>query len=226
VSTEPFTQWIIEDDFVTPRPDWEAAGAQIVADIRPFEHVKLRMLNASHSAIAYCGLLAGKTFVDEVMSDEVLGGYVERLMSHALLPALEAPPAFSLEEYRDALLVRFANPCLAHRCQQIAMDGSQKIAQRWLPTLQQQPHPLLLNALSAWVYYVLFTAETLEDPMAEPLLAQRGSTAPMAVRVAAVLACARITAGAVTEFDELVASLVAGIAVIDSDGLSALLSGR
>ena len=96
--------------------------------------------------IALCGLLAGLKTVDAVMSNSILRNYVERLMDQELVPALSVPTGFDVSSYRDQLLQRFDNPCLAHRCAQIAMDSSEKIWQRWLPVLQQGSAPLLLKA--------------------------------------------------------------------------------
>lgn len=224
VSTEPFSQWIIEDDFAAGHPPWERVGAQLVDDIAPYENIKLRLLNASHSAIACCGLLAGVDTVDQVMDDAALGEFVRRLMSQDLMPALQVPADFDLAGYRDQLLQRFGNPRLAHRCAQIAMDSSEKIAQRWLPTLQQNRAPQLRRALAAWCYLVLATDIAVEDPRREQLLAQRASTAPLAGKVEAVLACARITPAAVADFAGLRDELLQGMDSIERDGLRALLA--
>jgi len=209
VATEPFSQWVIEDDFAAGRPAWELAGARFVTDVEPYEAIKLRLLNASHSAIAWCGLLTGCATVDAVMAVPELRGYIECLMSQELMPRIVVPAGFDLDAYRDALLARFDNPRLAHRCAQIAMDSSEKIAQRWLPALQAGVAPLLCRALGAWCYAVLCTDIALDDPRAAQLLAWRESEAPMGVRIAGVLACARITSDTVPEFARLCATVEA-----------------
>lgn len=224
VSTEPFSQWIIEDDFAAGRPAWERAGAQLVSDILPFENIKLRLLNASHSAIAYCGLLAGCATVDEVMADAALKPYVQRLMTLDLMPALSVPVDFDLTSYRDQLLSRFANPTLGHRCGQIAMDGSEKIPQRWLPTLAETAAPLLRKALAAWVYFVLFSDFELDDPRAAELTSQRESGADLHGRIERILACVRIDRDAIEQFDELVRDLENHVRVIGERGIRALLA--
>jgi fructuronate reductase len=135
VKTEPFTQWVIEDRFAAgERPDFEAAGVQIAADIAPWEAAKLRLLNGAHSGIAYLGGLAGMTFVHEVVA--LPGGrrFVERLWDEAET-TLTPPPGLDIAAYRGALMRRFANPGLPHRNVQIAMDGSQKLPQRLLATI-------------------------------------------------------------------------------------------
>ncbi len=188
VATEPFSQWIIERDFATAVPDWEAAGALYVDDIAPFEAMKLRLLNASHSAIAMLGLLAGRETVAEVMADAELRAFVESLMSLELLPGLAAPPGFDLPDYREQLLARFSNPCLQHRCAQIAMDSTEKLRQRWLPTLaDQRGDSLLVRALAAWCYLVMDTSVEIKDPRLGALLEVRASDQPARARLAALL---------------------------------------
>ncbi|WP_068094537.1 mannitol dehydrogenase family protein [Novosphingobium rosa] len=174
VLTEPFSQWVIEDRFAGPRPAWEQVGVQIVADVTPFETAKLRMLNGAHSALAYCGLQAGHTFVHEAMGDPALRVLVEQLMRQEAAPTIEAAAGQDLDAYADALVQRFDNPTLNHRLMQIAMDGSQKIPQRWLATLeaagqQGRPCPALLTALAAWLRHVQGEARLVEDPRAPEL---------------------------------------------------------
>lgn len=194
VTTEPFCQWIIEDNFAAAVPDWQAAGARLVTDIRPYETIKLRLLNASHSAIAYTGLLAGHETVADVMNDVPLRRYITALMEDELAAALDAPAGFDLEDYRESLLQRFANPYLHHRCAQIAMDGTEKIRQRWLPTLRTHPgSPLLLRALAAWCCYVLDTGLAIDDPRRPELLALRESASPLRERLVKLLAVVGVT---------------------------------
>ena len=102
-------QWVIEDDFAAGRPRWEAAGAELVQDVRPYQELKLRLLNGAHSAIAYLGALLGKPFVADVMADPELARFVKRLMLEDIAPLTPAPPGFDVEGYVQALLRRFAN---------------------------------------------------------------------------------------------------------------------
>ncbi len=174
VLTEPFSQWVIEDRFMGRRPRWERHGVQIVADVAPYETAKLRMLNGAHSALAYLGLERGCTFVHEAICDSVIGPLVERLMRVEAATSFTPSPGQDLDAYADALLQRFRNPALNHRLAQIAMDGSQKIPQRWLATLaahqaQHTPCPTLLIALVAWMRHVRGDVRPVEDPMAETL---------------------------------------------------------
>lgn len=129
IEAEGFHQWIIEDDFSDGRPNWEAAGAIFTADVEPYEQMKLRMLNGSHSLIAYMGYLAGYQHVRDAMADENIKTLVRRHLYTTLktLPDIEG---IDFKAYADALLVRFANPNIAHQTFQIATDGSQKMPQR------------------------------------------------------------------------------------------------
>lgn len=129
VETEAFTQWVIEDDFRTGRPAWEAGGALFVKDVAPFEEMKLTMLNGSHTLIAALGVVAGLRLVRDAMAEPLVRALVARHLAAAgaLLPAL---PGMDRGDYARALLSRFANPAIAHETRQIAMDASQKLPQR------------------------------------------------------------------------------------------------
>ena len=129
---EAFSQWVVEDNFPQGRPDWAADGVTMVADVAPFEAMKLRLLNGSHSLLAYLGSLAGIETVYDAVQREDLRGLLRRYMLDEAAPTLDMPANIDLAEYADSLLKRFANDSLRHRLQQIAMDGSQKLPQRWL----------------------------------------------------------------------------------------------
>lgn len=129
LETEPFTQWVVEDAFVSGRPAWEAGGALFVADVGPYEKMKLRMLNGSHSLIAYLGQLHGLELVRDVLARPEHAARVRAHME-AATATLDPVPGIDLALYRDQLLARFASPSIAHRTAQIAMDGSQKLPQR------------------------------------------------------------------------------------------------
>ncbi|MDK1236370.1 mannitol dehydrogenase family protein [Cronobacter turicensis] len=158
VACEPFRQWVIEDNFIAGRPAWEKAGAQLVRDVVPFEEMKLRMLNGSHSFLAYLGYLAGYQHINDCMEDV---NY--RQAAHALMLNEQAPTlgvqGVDLARYADLLIERYSNPALRHRTWQIAMDGSQKLPQRWLDSLRwHQAHgsaaPLLTLGVAGWMRYV------------------------------------------------------------------------
>jgi len=180
VVTEPFTQWVIEDRFPTGRPDFASVGAEMVADVEPYERMKLRMLNGSHSTLAYLGYLAGYETVSQTMADPAFERLVRDLMSEEVMPTLDVEGA-DLPAYRDALIARFHNPALKHRTWQIAMDGSQKLPQRFLGTIRDrleagQPNDRLALGVAAWMRYVTGVDEKgaaidVKDPLAARLKA-------------------------------------------------------
>ena len=185
VVTEPFTQWVIEDDFPTGRPAVEIAGAQLVADVRPYELTKLRMLNGSHSIIAYAGYLAGYAHVSEAIADPAFHCFIHAFMTDEVMPTL--PGDFrNPAAYRDALLDRFRNPALRHRTWQIAMDGSQKLPQRLLGTIRDRlarnlPVTRAALGVAAWMRYVAGVDEQgREIDVRDPLAARFRSMAQSA----------------------------------------------
>jgi fructuronate reductase len=174
VMTEPFSQWVIEDRFAGPRPAWETVGAQLVAEVRPYETAKLRMLNGAHSLLAYCGLLRGYEFVHQAIADPALRALVERLMLQEAAPSIVTAPGQDLDGYAADLIARFANPALRHRLSQIAMDGSQKIPQRWLETLAVGARagnrcPAILAGIGAWLAHLRGASGPVDDPAAAGL---------------------------------------------------------
>jgi fructuronate reductase len=174
VFTEPFSQWVVEGEFVGERPRWDAGGAQFVSDVAPYETAKLRMLNGSHSALAYIGLRAGWVFVHEAIRDPLISDRVERLIRTEAATSLSPTPGQDLQAYADRLIERFANPTLNHRLDQIAKDGSEKIVQRWLPVLAHHQAadrhcPATLEALAAWILFVRGNRGPVVDPLADRL---------------------------------------------------------
>lgn len=197
VMHEPFAQWVIEDDFVGgARPDFAATGVEMVQNVTAHEHMKLRMLNGTHSALAYTGYLAGHETIADTVADPVLAAYVRRLWSE-IMPAVQAPEGVSLTEYADALLDRYANPGIRHRTWQIAMDGSQKLPQRILGSLAAnlaagRASPALYLAVAAWMRYVGGVDEKgqaidVRDPLAAQLRAASDSADTPEGKVAALL---------------------------------------
>ena len=173
VFTERFSQWVIEDDFAGPRPQWENHGVELVDDVAPFETAKLRMLNGAHSLLAYCGLEAGYTYVHEAVADPRLAALAERLMRDEALPTITAAPGQDLAAYAGQLMQRFGDPALMHRLDQIAMDGSQKIPQRWLDTAavltrRSLPCDAIAAGFAAWVRH-LADGRCVDDPHGEEL---------------------------------------------------------
>ncbi|WP_171128555.1 MULTISPECIES: mannitol dehydrogenase family protein [unclassified Ruegeria] len=179
VPTEAFSEWVIEDRFAGARPDWP--GVQLTDDVAPHEKRKLRMLNGAHSLLAYGGLGRGLTYVHEAVADPVLRPLVTRLMADAgsTLPAAlqDQVPA-----YAQALIHRFENPELAHRLDQIAMDGSQKLPYRFLPTLRETGSEAVRDGLRFWIAFCLSeTAQgrALNDPLADEIATAARQTDPV-----------------------------------------------
>ena len=178
LAVEPFWEWIIDDGLADARDAQTLAnaGVQVVGDVRPFEEAKLRLLNASHTAIACIGAVLGHETVAEAMADPDLSRFVRALMQRELEPHLQRP---SLVAYREALLQRFANRALRHRLHQIASDTSQKIPQRLVPTVKRRladglPIEHAALAVAAWLRYLQGRDENgvahgVSDPMGEQL---------------------------------------------------------
>ncbi|GGF05232.1 mannitol dehydrogenase [Aliidongia dinghuensis] len=123
VFSETFTQWVIEDDFAAGRPDWDRVGAQFVADVAPYEFMKLRLLNASHLAVAGLGRLAGYGYIDETMRDARLRRYMEALMDRETGPTLPPVPGIDLAHYKATLVERFANPTIKDTVERVNTDA-------------------------------------------------------------------------------------------------------
>ena len=183
VVAEPFIDWVLEDRFAAGRPDWP--GVRYVAnqhEVEAWERLKLRMVNGAHSALAYLSVSAGWATVDVAMAQPALHGFLDALLRDEVEPTLIGlrVPA----DYRERLLRRFSNPALAHRCAQIAMDGSQKVPQRWLATLRDRlaagaPINHLALAVAAWLHFLRGHDEAgeryaIDDPLAAALQALHG----------------------------------------------------
>ncbi|SIR83918.1 mannitol dehydrogenase family protein [Micromonospora avicenniae] len=180
VVAEPFRQWVIEDDFAADRPAWDLAGAVFTDDVAAWESVKLRMLNATHSLLAYLGALRGHDTIAAALADDELATAAEALMIEDVTPTLRVPDSLDLSGYRRQVLERFANPALRHRTVQVAMDGSQKLPVRLLGTVRDRlaagaiPRQAAL-AVAAWMVYVAKGRDAggrelpLDDPLADRL---------------------------------------------------------
>ena len=172
VEAEAFSQWVIEDDFVSGRPAWEAGGALFVDDVAPYETMKLRLLNGAHTLIAHLGRARGLELVRDVMAEPDAEALVRRLM-RAAAATLGPVPGINLDDYCDRLIERFANPAIAHRTLQIAMDGSQKMPLRiFAPAAEAlaagDDGDAFAYVTALWLAHVVRT-EALDDPRAGEL---------------------------------------------------------
>jgi fructuronate reductase len=177
IMTEPFTQWVVENHFPSGRPAWEKFGVTFVDNVDAFELMKLRLLNGSHSTLAYLGYLAGHETVSDVMEAEGFNAFIEAMMDEEITPTLPPLPEFDLDAYKVQLRERFRNPALRHRTWQIAMDGSQKLPQRLLNTIrkrleQKQPFDRLALGVAGWMRYATALDENgkqidVRDPLSQ-----------------------------------------------------------
>lgn len=179
VRREVFTSWVIEAANAGPVAALGSAGAVLTRDVEGHALVKLRVLNGTHSALAWLGLAAGKSRVSEAISDNALRREAERLIGEEILPGLTAPDGLDLEAYARTVLNRFANPAISHLLSQIAWDSSQKLPVRLLGTVRDnlaagRPVARLARAIAAWMRLVVRSARDgtpLADPLADTLLA-------------------------------------------------------
>lgn len=173
IQRETYSQWVIEDNFCNGRPRFERAGATLSNDIAGYDRVKLRLLNAPHSSLAYLGLLLDIETVAEAMQHPPLAGFVERLMREHIAPNLDPPRGFDAQIYISAILARFHNPSIRHKLSQIAWDGSQKLPVRLLGTIADalakgNSIDMLCLPVAAWMQFVRRQAHAgvaLVDPL-------------------------------------------------------------
>lgn len=204
VEAEPFFQWVIEDNFVSGRPAWEQAGAELVEDVLPFEEMKLRMLNGSHSFLAWLGYLAGYQTISDCMADPDF-----RLAAHTLMLQEQAPTlrtgGVDLTAYADSLMSRFANRAIRHHTWQIAADGTQKLPQRLLDSVRWHLQrgsccDLLLLGVAGWMRYISAVDEQgrrfeIKDPLKAELARCVAQSEDGAARVHALLGLNMVFAG-------------------------------
>jgi D-arabinitol 4-dehydrogenase len=138
---ESFIQWVIEDDFCNGRPEWERVGVQMVDSVAPYEEAKIRILNASHSCIAWAGTLLGLRFIHEGTRHEAVRRLAFDYVTDDVIPCLhtpERPSPIDLAAYRDVVLDRFSNPAICDTNQRVAMDGFAKIPGFIAPTVRER----------------------------------------------------------------------------------------
>jgi len=186
VVTEPFTEWVISGEFAAARPRWEDAGATFTTDVAPFEERKLWMLNCAHSMLAYAGSIRGHVTVADTMRDQTCLAWLDQWWD-ATSRHLSLPPAENAA-YRKALIARFTNPRMAHRLDQIARDGSQKLPIRVLPTLRKERAdgrlPVgVVRPVAAWVCHLRGSGAMVSDARAAELLPLANRPLPEAVQL-------------------------------------------
>jgi len=181
VVCEPFRQWVIEDAFPHGRPAWELVGAQMTHDVLPYEKMKLRLLNASHQALCYIGMLLGYTYAHEAMNDTGIRALVRRMMDDEVTPLLDTVEGVDLEQYKATLIERFSNPAVRDQLARIGTEGSARIPKFVLPSVREalaqgRAIKLLGFTVACWFRYLeghdeQGNALALNDPYAERLRA-------------------------------------------------------
>ncbi len=182
VSAEPFSQWVIEDNFAGERPAFDNVGAQFTDDISLFEQMKLRFLNAGHSIISVLGYLEGHPTIHQALEQASILDFVQRALLKNVLPVATIPVNVKGEDYIADVTKRFTNSALPYNVQQVNTDSSQKIQQRWFPTIddalaksstQAADTTLMSFMVAAWVLYIqkALNAGELNDPLHDQFIA-------------------------------------------------------
>lgn len=200
---EPFRQWVIEDRFAGERPPLDLAGAEFVADAKPYEQIKMRVLNAAQSTLAHQGALVGHAFTYQAAADPTLAALTRRMLERETSTTLPKISGMEVAPYIDQSMARIRNGAIRHRCHQIGTDGSQKIVQRLIDPLRERlaagrPAGLLALSVASWIAYGLSAARrfgarwTPSDPYAEPVIAIGEKSSDWSELARAVLAIAPI----------------------------------
>ncbi len=164
VVSEDFTQWVLEDSFTDGRPPYEDAGVQVVADVEPYEFMKLRLLNASHQGMAYFGRLAGYTYAHEVAQDPAFAAFLRAYMDREATPTLRPVPGIDLDEYKTQLIERFSNAHIKDTVARLAAESSDRIPKWLVPVIIENlknDGELLRSAgiVASWARYAEGTDE-------------------------------------------------------------------
>lgn len=234
VKTEPFTQWVVEDNFSGERPDLAAAGVQLTNSVDLWEKAKLRLLNGAHSTLAYLGALAGIDYIHQVVARPGVKPLLDAFWDEAA-STLTVPEGLDVAAYRADLFERFANPSLWHRTRQIAMDGSQKLPQRLLETIAElydagrEPDMPLLG-VAAWMHWVSSEADEagiaieVDDPLAETFAAVRSDANSAEDVVNRLLALEQVFPAELVGNDHFRSGLVARLKRLQESGASSMLA--
>jgi fructuronate reductase len=228
VIAEPFMQWVIEDNFAAGRPAWEEAGALFSTDVAAWEAAKLRLLNASHSMLAYLGLASGKETIADAVGEDTFRTACQRMMAEDALPTISLPEGLDGGTYCAQIVERFANPALGHSTAKVGSDGSQKIGLRLLATVRanldagREPRWAAL-AVAAWMHHVATCAAAdLNDPLADELKAALPAERSAATVVPALLEVRSIFDANLAANPTFADLLAHWYRIIDTDGLEGL----
>jgi mannitol 2-dehydrogenase len=177
VTSEPYRQWVIEDSFAAGRPPLERVGVQFTGDVAPYQNVKIRLLNATHSALGYLGYLCGYRYVHEVATASEFSRYLDGLMDQEVIPLLAPLPGLELGPYKRSILSRFGNRAIVDTLLRICSDGSAKIPKFILPSIADEllrdgPIEKLSLCVASWLRFLDGVDEAgapipLQDPGGE-----------------------------------------------------------
>ena len=187
VCGEDFRQWVLEDNFKTPVPDYAAAGVQIVKDAEPYEMMKMRLLNGSHSALSYPAYLLGCRMVDQGITHPLIGPFIRDHYMEEVTPTLEPVPGINLGSYKDTLISRFSNKNIGDTLLRLCSQGTSKIPSFMLKPLGDAirrglPHSSITFALAAWARFLQGTDEQGRPIPLEDARGQAISAAAQAAR--------------------------------------------
>ncbi len=187
VVTEPFLQWVLEDDFACGRPQFENVGVLVTDNVEPYEILKLRMLNAGHSMLAYVAALLEIDHVHTAMDDPQLCEFFLTFVNHEVIPVLPAAAGIDPVQYRDTLVERFSNPAIGDQISRLCLDGSSKFPKFLIPTIRLQlatggPVELSALALAGWCRYLQGASDSgaAIEPSFDPLLEEMVAVAARA----------------------------------------------
>lgn len=168
VMTEPFRQWVVEDEVAARRPPFEQLDVIVTDDVEPYELFKLRLLNAGHSSLAYLARVVEIELVHEVMAEDHFEAFLTRFLDEEAGPTVPTTPGIDLEDYKASLVERFSNPAIGDQVQRLCIGGSSKFPKFLLPTVRRNldgggPIALSALALAGWCRYLQGTAESGAD---------------------------------------------------------------
>jgi D-arabinitol 4-dehydrogenase len=222
VMGEAFIQWVIEDRFIAGRPAWEKVGAELVDSVLPYEEAKIRILNATHSCIAWAGTLIGLTYIHEGTHDADIRQFAYDYVSEDVIPCL-SPSPLDLERYRDVVIERFGNPHILDTNQRVAADGFSKLPGFIAPTLAECIERGVTPAATAVLPALFFRflerwhkgklPYKYQDGVMDEHVAHGFFTAPDPLRA---FAADRLLWGGMAQTAELEAALAGALARVDA----------
>lgn len=158
VTCEPFIQWVVEDKFSNGRPEFEKVGVQFVPDVKPYEKMKLRLLNAGHSVLGILGAVHGHKTINACMEDQTFVIYLRAFLDKEASPVLDEVEGIDLKGYKDSLEARFANPNIKDTVSRICSESSAKLPKFLISTIRENlarggSIKYATLVIAAWCYY-------------------------------------------------------------------------